>query len=540
VKLAALVGVTIVALHGAGFWWLAQHSRGDELEVDISELHLDGGPGLVRKHWTRTYRGGFTRDVGVTQLVGPFQDLSKPACTGRLVIGQSFLSDQLAPIMKQMVDEQLRGLDIFPVGKYKRIEHFALEWARAEAHPSDHGVLGKAGAPNGYIRAAARVSFDRVDVPVIVVLVPDTQLPATAPSLSHPLAPLVPSSVKAPTLHFRIGAFADLDFDNRVIDWVSDKLGANQLASRIAREQIDDVLVTTFAPPPPFDLGDGQLLQFTFCDGAIEIADKEYGALPFGVRIEGHAGLLPPQLGASTRTKPAANTQLAIDLDIDALNAMLFELWRTGWLDTRLREIGLDQRFNTDPIVTEYLSIRISPPKLALPPVISPGASGKLRLGADARVVIEDGSSTIGRVFGALDFTLATGSSFDMDLTKATGVRPRDRAALNPSWGPTPGSLTVALTPSVDLGALELACERQPNILVPCYGDLVAALRDRGDEFHGALTDAFARILADIFVERRLGTGDLPAELVITSATPSLGGPATLHLELTGKLEPRL
>jgi len=214
---------------------------------------------------------------------------------------------------------------------------------------------------------------------------------------------------------------------------------------------------------------------------------------------------LPPQFGASTRNPPAANTQIAIDLDIDALNAVLFELWRTGWLDARLREVGLDTRFNTDPIVTEYLSIRISPPKLALPPVISAGDAGKLRLAADARVAIEDGASTVGRVYGALDFTLSN-----------------------------------ALEPSVDLGALELACERRPNILVPCYGDLVSAVRDRGDEFHGALTDAFARLIADIFVDRQVGADGLPAELVITGAAASLGGPATLHLELTGKLEPRL
>jgi hypothetical protein len=496
VKLAAGIGVAIVALHGAGFVYLAEHSRGNELAVDVSQVHLDGGPGLVRKHWTKSYRGGFTRDVGVTQLLGPFQDPARPACTGRIVIGQTFLNDQLAPIMMKTIDEQLQGLEVFPVGKYKRIEHLGLEWARIESHPNDRNVLGSAGAPNGYIRAAARVSFEHVDVPVVVTLVPSTQ--PELPTLSRPIP-----AFNASQLHFRIGAFADLDFDNRVLDWVSNKLGANQLASKIARDQIDDVLVTTFAPPPPFALDDTQSLQFTFCDAPVEIADKQYGALPFGVHIEGHAGLLPPTFGASTRTPPAADTQIAIDLDVDALNAMLFELWRTGWLDKRLAEVGLDARFNTDPIVTEYLSIRISPPKLALPPVISTADAGKLRLAADARVNIEDGGATIGRLFGALDF-----------------------------------SLSSSLQSSVDLGALELSCEKKANMLVPCYGDLVATMRDRGGEFHGALTDAFTKLIADIFVDRHLAAEGLPAELVITGASASLGGPATLHLELAGKLDP--
>ncbi|HUS31832.1 MAG TPA: hypothetical protein VMZ53_25200 [Kofleriaceae bacterium] len=523
-KLAAIIGVAIVALHGAGFVYVANHSRGDELAVDISELKLDGGPGLVRKHWTKTYRGGFTRDVGVTQLVGPFQDPAKPACTGRVVIGQSFLTDQLAPIMKAMIDEQLRGMEVFPVGQYKSIQHLGLEWAHVENHLGDFAMFGKAGAPNGYIRATARVSFSRVDVPVLVVLVPEVIATSTSPS---------PSA--SPQMHFRINARADLDFGNRVLDWVSDKVGADQLASRIARQQIDDVLVTTFAPPPPFDLGDGQTLQFTYCDAPVDIANNAYGALPFGVHIEGHAGLLPPQFATSpttspspSRALPSATTQLAIDLDLDALNAMLFELWRSGWLDKRLAEVGLDARFNSDPIVTEYLSIRISPPKLALPPVIAPGSNGKLRLAADARTMIDDGASTVGRVYGALDFTFGT--------SQTTTGTPQTTTGASPALAAAPKA--TSFTPSVDLGALELACEQRPNVLVPCYGDLVAAMRDRGGEFHGALTDAFARLLADIFVNRRVGADGLPADLVITSASATLGGTGTLHLELTGKLEP--
>ncbi|HTL35889.1 MAG TPA: hypothetical protein VL326_22320, partial [Kofleriaceae bacterium] len=344
------------------------------------------------------------------------------------------------------------------------------------------------------------------------------------PTLSHP----VPAFSASPTqLHFRIGAFADLDFDNRVLDWLSNKVGANQLASKIARDQIDDVLVTTFAPPPPFDLGDGQTLQFTFCDAPPEIADKQYGALPFGVHIEGSAGLLPPMFGTTTRTPPRADTQIAIDLDIDGLNAMLFEVWRTGWLDKRLAEVGLDARFNEDPTVTEYLSIRISPPKLALPPVISTGDSGKLRLAADARISIDDGGATVGRLYGALDFSLASSSP-----------SPSPSSSSSPSNPSSPGVARGALAPSVDLGAIELACERRANVLVPCYGDLVAAMRDRGGEFHGALTEAFTKLIADIFVDRHLAAEGLPAELVISGATASLGGPATLHLELTGKLAP--
>lgn len=483
-RIAAVVGVLIVALHGAGFVWLAQRSGGHELAIDISNVHLDGGPGLVRKRWTETFRGGFTREVGVTQLVGPFQDPAKPACTGRLMIDQQFLTDQVAPVMQKMIDGELRGQNIFPIGDYKKLVGLSLAWAQQESNPGDHHLLGKAGAPNGYVRASARAVFDRVEVPVVVALIPERA---------------------GDDMKFRIAAQADLDFDNRVLQWVSDKVGADAIATKIAREQIDDVLVTTFAPPPPFDLGGGQTLQFTFCDAPVEIVDHAYGALPFGVvihRLDAAPEILPPRFGLSTRTHARPRSTFAIDLDIDALNALLYEVWRTGWLDDRLAEVGLDRRFNNDPTVTEYLDLRISAVRLALPPVIEPGPGDMLRLAADARVAIASGQQTaVGRVYGALDFKLLQG-----------------------------------LQPLVTLGGLELSCERTPTVLVPCYGDLVAAIRGRGSEFQGALTDAFSALIADIFVNRHLGAEGLPVDLVIDHADTSLSGRATLHLELGGKL----
>ena len=502
-----MAGIAIVAAHAAGFAWLAARSGGTELAVELADpLSLDGRvpealaprvhatsdgthPGLARKRWRVSYRGGFTREVGTTALAGPFQDPAAPACSGRVIIGQRLL-EQMAPVMKEMITAELKGLDIFPVGEFRRISSLSLEWARAESSPGDRRLLGKAGAPNGYVRANAKVVFERGGVDMLVALIPQRS----------------PAS-----LTFRIAAQADLDFNNRVLHWAADKLGANTLATRVARDQIDDVLVTTFAPPPPFELPGGQTLQFTYCDGPIEIEDGAYGALPFAVvfaPLASAPGVLPPRFGAGARVAPAPDTTLAIDLDVDALNALLFELWRTGWLDRELGHVGLDRRFNADPIVTEYLSIRISPLRLALPPVIAPQLDGTLRLAADARVAIGDGTiETTGRVFGALDISFPRRAATELPL-------------------------------SVELGALELACERGPTTLVPCYSDLVGAIRGRGAEFHGALTDAFTALLTDIFVDRRLGAPGLPAELAIRSVVPGVAGNGTLHLQLDGSLVP--
>ena len=472
----ALVGVLVVAAHVLGFAWLAQRSRGSELVITAPPLVSSGsgGPGLVHQTWSTSYRGGYTRSVGATQLVGPFQDPALPACTGRVVVGQKML-DAIAEVMKAETDKELRGLSVFPIGDYQRIRTLTLKWAK------DHVLV------------QATVVFKRANVPVTVKLFPERS---------------------GDSLKFRVVAKADLDFDNRVINWVSDKVGADSLATRITREQIDDVLVTTFAPPPPFQLSDGQTLTFVYCNGPIEIVENRYGALPFAIALgptPGAQQVLPPRFAVGSRPAPGPDTTLAVDLDVDALDALLYELWRTGWLDKRLAEVGLDRRFNSDPIVTEYLSIRISPLRLALPPVIAPGKNGSLQLAADARVAISDGTrTTIGRVYGALDFKIAPSSMV--------------------------GRTELPL--SVDLGALELSCERTPETLVPCYGDLVSAVRDRGSEFHGALTEAFSGLLTDIFVDRAVGTDGLPAEIVIARAVPTLTPEGTLHLDLTANLRP--
>jgi hypothetical protein len=487
----ALAGVALVALHAAGFVALASRTTGDELAVELRAprsidavpasvppraVASDDGnaPGLVHRRWTARYRGGFVREVSATALAGPVQDPAAPPCSGRVVVGQRLLDD-LAARMSKLIDGELRGQTFFPVGEFQRIEGFALRWTGATRD-----------APHGYVRAAATVVFERASVPLVVSLVPLREGDA---------------------LHFQVSARAQLQFGNRVVDWVTDKVGANKLASRLARREIDDLLATTLAPPPPFELSEGQTLAFAFCDAPVEIADGAYGALPFAVvlgRVAAAPEILPPRMPAGGAPHVAAGTRLALELDLSALDAMLYELWRTGWLDRRLDDVGLDRRFNSDATVTELLSLRLSPVRLALPPVISAGPRGTLRLAADARVTIADsGRETVGRVFGAIDFTFA----------------PPTRAV------------------AVDLGALDVACERAPVALVPCYGELVAALRDRGSDFHGALTDAFARLLAQVFVDRRLTTPGVPVELAIRGVVPSLiGTPPVLHLELDAAL----
>lgn len=518
----ALAGLGIVAAHVAAFALALARCDGTELAVEVhgplaasapslhgtvpealrervrTELVTPPGPGLQRRTWSVRYRGGFERSVGTAQLVGPFQDPEARACVGRVVVSQRLLDDgragpgTVAAELVRIATAELAGTSLFPAGELERISNVSVRWAQLDAHPADRGFVGD--APHGYVRAELTVELERVSVPVTIALVP---------------------SVATTELGFRIATRARLAFDNRAAQWVSDRLGGNRFATRIVRGELEGLLVNALAPPPPLALPGGHTLRFGFCAEPPEIVDGESGALPFTIELERAArdpSVLPPRRGRAPRLALADGAALAIDLDLDALNALLYELWRGGYLDRGLAAAGLDRAFNDDPTVRALLSLRIAPPRLTLPPVVAPSPEG-LRLSAEAQLAIRDGSvTTSGRVWGGLDFTFGRG--------------------LEPV--------------TVELGALELACEPSPRTLVPCYADLVAAMRARAPEFHGVLTSTFAAILDQLFVERRVASAGLPAELVIRAAVPRLAlgeDNASLHLDLEAALhstsEPR-
>jgi hypothetical protein len=478
-----VVGLLLAIANLALFAALEQRSAGTELAVELhgartgdvpaaiaDRVTVDAepeAPGLRRTRWRVAYRGDHVREVGATELVGPFQ--STGACSGRVVVGQALL-DALAPITATLVARQLAGTSIVGLGAFQRVDDVSLRWTRLETHLADASLVAGARA---YVRAAATVHFEHAAAPVVIALVPARD---------------------GNKLRFRVAVHAELHFANRVLEWLSRKLPTDELATEVAGDELDAALVTTLAPPPPLELGDGQTLAFTYCDGALEVEDGAWGALPFAVVFDG----APVHFAAGPPTTPRAGTTLALDLDVDALNAILFELWRTKWLDRRLADAGLDRRFAEDATVARYLSVRVGSPVLALPPVLEP-AGDHLRLTADARIAISDGATrTIGRLFGTAELRF-------------------------------PARVTLA--------PLELACERRASTLVPCYADLVAGLAARSADFDGALADRLDALVRAIFAGRRLALGDVPVALGVRGASVALAaGARGIHVDLDAEL----
>lgn len=522
VRAAPLVGLAILGAHIAALPWALHACRRDELTVVLTappasptaslagtvpaSLHdrvvIDdtSGPGLHRRRWSIEYRGGFRRQVSAAQLVGPFQDPAAPPCAGHVLVGQRLLdgppgqrAGTVAAIVERELTANLRGQGQFPIGDFEKVRSLELTWNRAEDTPADKSLVTAATAPHGYVRAHTVIAFSHVDVPVTVAMIP---------------------KLVGGKLEFTIKARAQLDFNSRILQFASDLIGGDRFATDMAQDQIDDLLVTVLEPPPQVELPGGRRLVFTYCGAPPTIVHHAYAELPVAVAITGVPGaplVLPPALGPAAAPPPPPDMKLALDLDLDGINALLYELWRTGYLDEQLAAAKLDAKFNTDPTVAGLLTLRISPLRLALPPVLT-AIGDHLHMAGDLAVTISDGGAlTKGRVWSALDFQFG-----------APGAAPKAAA--------------------VDLGELELTCEPSPGVLRPCYSDLVDALRARAPDVHDTLTSAFTEILGSIFIGQRLSDDMLPAELAVTGVTAEAyptGSNARLRLVLAATIEPR-
>jgi hypothetical protein len=418
------------------------------------------GPGMHRVEWSARYRGGFERRVGLTQLVGPFQDPQKPPCSVRLLVGQAFLDDgnaspgTVADVARRVLDQELDGFGRWPIGDFEKVAGLSLTW----------------GATALVIKAEAQ--FSRGTVPVTVMAKP---------------------ALVDGKLEIEIDVDAEVDFDSRVYDFIADLINAEVIANRSAEREIRGALAEAMQPPPPVELPGGRRLVFDYCaDQDIEIEPRSYAGVPLSMHIEGALpDILPVTFGALPPGRAVAlDAPIALEFSLDAINAVLYYLWHTGFLDQELTAAGVDARFNEDSLVQEMLSIRIGGIRLSLPPTAAVGGvnAPTFDLSAEATLQIRDGEQvTQARAFSTIGFDFAT--------THGT-------------------ELVAALT----LRDLDLTCEPEPGLLRPCYSDLVAEVQRRPDELHGELTRLFTREFRDIVLGQRIGTEDSIADFQVERA----------------------
>ncbi len=543
---ALFAGVAVVAGHAAAFPWLVERLNrspltvrmraamvapgpslsvaaeipgdaaararllvdGEEIGPAAATVDLARPPGLHRVEWRARYRGGVERRVGWTQLVGPFQDPARPPCSARLLVGQRFLDDgragpgTLAHLLARLVEHQMSGFEAFPVGSFERVRAISMRWA---------SPAGEA----GHLRVVLELGFTRAALELTIRI---------APRLAG----------KEIALTSRTEARVRLR--SRFVQWVSDLIRGDEIAGRMARREIGAALDDIMTAPPPLPLSGGRVLQLTYCpDRDIEVVGGSHAAVPLAVdlatastaaRRAGRAAapiLLPGDLGSA----PAAMTApLAIELDGNALNGLLYVLWGSGYLDEALAGSGIVDRFHRDPIVAELLSVRARGPWLPLPPTLTPSrrAGQSYEIGVASSLWLEDiGLRTPAHIFGRAAFA------------GPTEHRPAQSELVARSGVPS------SEAPRLSLHDLGLTCEPEPGLLEPCYPELAASLIERAPEVHGELSAWFGEVLAELLIDREIAPSGSGAQFRLQRSairSPPAGRHGPLRIDLMGQLEP--
>ena len=552
--LTALAGVGLFGAHLLGFPWLMDGAQGDRLVIRTdaprvtSSLRTDGqwpasldgrvqvdvrpggvsvdGPGMHRVAWSVRYRGGYSRQVGRTQLVGPFQDPASPPCALRVILGQRFLDGidtseskrskspsplgdlvetvldepkpgSLAHLIASMIETQMADFDQWPIGDFRGVGAVRMRWVAMSDidDASLRSKLAKATGSDrpisGVLRTLLDLRFEDGNVPVWLAIIP--QFTDKGLELS--------AHVKA-----------EVDLDSWFYQWIADLFDGDDLASSTAKNELDHALVSAFGLPPPIELGGGHRLRFAYCHRQpLEIVTGRYAAIPMYLIHDAPNGSAPILFGPAPRTEPLElHAPLAVEFELDAMNGILHALWRSGFLDGVLDQAGLAQRFNEDALVRELLSVRIGDIDLGLPPTLwqSGVKQPDLYLGVEADIAIHDRDSTTpGHLFGSV------------------GIAFR-------SQDDTP------LVADLTLDELELTCEPEPGLLAPCYNDLVQAFRGRAGDIHGELSQRFTALYNQIAIGRRIDLQEATLRIDHARVHTSEHMPtAVVRVDLFGQLQ---
>ena len=468
--------------------------------ADLTTTQL--GPGLHRVQWSVDYRGGYRHTVGVSQLVGPFQNPQTPPCSARVYVGQKLLDDgqaspsTIAGIAKAEIEREMAGFSQFPLGTFTKVKKIRLTWVKA----TDINALakliarlngGKQGA-TGILRVNATIAFSRGTVPVSATVIPIVD--------------------NAESIRILTTAKANVQFNNRVFNWLSKLLKGDRLATLTAQREIRSALKNAFQRPPPITLPNGGTVSLHYCTAQpIEVATGDYAALPLVIVLDNAPlSVRPIQLGTPNNGPSAPlPSPLSIELSVDSLNSLLYQLWHTGYLDRNLADANIHSAFNRDPLVSELLSVRISPPRLVLPPTVRYVGTPQFLLKADATIDIADGDQhTPGRVFGEIGVDFAHSDQ--------------------------------QVIANITLHDLQLTCEPEKGVLAPCYSALVEQIRPKAKEIHGTLTQLFTAQFNRLLIDRRFDPGGGVASYRVTHAAIHATGTAPngiMRIDLHGRLE---
>jgi hypothetical protein len=476
-KRPAAVGFVLFGLHAIAYPGLLRSGRSDlRVQLDGDLVSPDGklpftahatparakfsveplGPGLRRAEWDADYGGGFRQRAAVTIETGPFQ--AGPTCGVTLLVGQRFLDETLAPLAKIELEHALAGMGHWTIGDFQKVGSLQLRW--------------KAGKTFGSLDVALELVFERAAIDLHIGVTPVLK------SGHLVLFPDVDAGVKLGSKVLRAGA------------WVASKLGVfdkddeakGQVLSLV--DQIAGSLQSLKLPSIELP-GHAGTIPLEFCPtGQIHVEEGAYMAIPLAFDSPGAI-----HLASAGGPPPALDAPIAVDVDLDTVNLLLYRLWKGGVVDEALDEQAA-QAFNLADDVQRFLSLRLGKVTVAAPPTVERGTTRLLALAAEAAVDLDDhGAHSAGRLFGRMDFDVGAEKGH-MKLRLSADDVARDLAQ------------SVVLT-----------CEPQPHVFQPCFATIVEAalteVRSRRADVHTWLTTQLENVLDQVVTDYAF---DLPGD----------------------------
>jgi hypothetical protein len=476
-KQPAAIGFVLFVLHAIAYPALIQNGRSDlRVELDGELTSYDGtlpftaraapdrakltveklDPGLRRAEWDANYGGGFRQRAAVTIETGPFQ--SGPTCGVTLLVGQRFLDETLTPLAKTEIERNLKGMGHWTIGDFQRVGDLKLSW--------------RSGKTFGSLDVALELVFERAAIDLHIGITPVLK------SGHLVLFPDVDAGVKLGSKVVRAGA------------WVAEKLGVfdkDQEARGQVLGLVDEIATALQSLKlPSIELpGHAGELPLGFCPtGQIRVVDDAYMAIPLSFDSPGAI-----HLARSDAVPPKLDAPIAVDVDLDTVNLLLYRLWKGGVIDEALDEQAA-QAFNVAEDVRRFLSLRLGQVTVSAPPTVERGATRLLALAAEAAVDLDDGGAhTPGRLFGRIDFDV----------------------------GAEKGHMKLRLSPddvARDLAeSVILTCEPERHVFQPCFATIVEAalteVTSRRAEVHGWLTTQLENLLDQVVTDYAF---DLPGD----------------------------
>lgn len=513
-------GVALIAVHVAMFGVLGERCSGTSLQVKVKaprsadkltmrfdvpkaiqhrvKTYLDGkpadlatataGPGMHRAEWRVRYAGGFERRVGFTQLVGPYQEPAKPACASRMYVGQSFLDDgkqsegTAVALVKKIIEREMKGFSQWPAGGFDGIRELSARWIDIDNETWSDDLSTTINfenlkdRPTGYLGISAHVRLENASIKLKIGVVP---------------------RIRGKEIALKAYVDASVKLDNRVYNWVAKRFDVDNRVGKQVQDEMSSALADVITLPPPVPLPGGRKLSFMYCPtGKIRVVQDRHAMIPLALRLDGaHPGVLPVRLGKSKSIDDVPRTApLSFEFELDTINAILYYLWHTNFLDDQLKTRGrIEERFNENSIVKELLSIRLENIRLSLPPTATatgnaPGKGPAFQIAAAATMDIRDPKGvTNANVFSTIGFDFVGGD-------------------------------TNKLVAKLTFRDLEVTCEPKRGLLKPCYSDIVDVMRERSDALHGELTRQFTDTFNQLVLNRDVGSANAVAGFHIDKA----------------------